>query len=265
MEVKNQPEWQAPTPPEQIVTNNPQMSEVATLTSIFFEPGRTFDDLRRKPRFILAALIMIVLITAFSFAIYYKVGEPGFRSFFTDQIDKSAQSQAMDAAAKNQAVDMYMTIGSAVRFGMPILVLLTFAVGGLIYWLASKAVGGAGNYLHGLSTWIYSSFPPAVVGMIANFIVLAFKSVDDIEIATSQSGVVHANPSILIDGKSMPVLATLLGSLDIFLIWGWILAAIGLQRTQKISSGAAWAITLIVALVGITFKVVGSLFSGNPS
>ncbi|MEP6903176.1 MAG: hypothetical protein ABJA66_15615, partial [Actinomycetota bacterium] len=100
---------------------------------------------------------------------------------------------------------------------------------------------------------------------IANLIILAFKSVDDIDIALDQRGVVHANPGFLLDGKSMPVLTTLVSVFDLFLIWGWILAAIGLQRTNKISSGSAWAITIILALVGIAFRVFGALMSGNPS
>ncbi len=264
MEVENRIEGYASPPPEKIIADDAQMSEAATLGNIFIDPGSTFDDLRRKPRFIMAAVIMAVLITSFSFAFYYKVGETGFRGFFSEQIDKSPQSQAMKAEAKDKMVDTYMTVATITRFAMPILVLLTFAVGGLVYWLAAKVFGGTGNYLHGLSTWVYSSFPPTVVGMIANFIILAFKSVDEIDIATSQSGLVHANAGFFINGKSTPVLATLLGSLDLFLIWGWVLAAIGLQRTQKISSGSAWAITLILALVGVTLKVVGSLFSGNP-
>ena len=69
-------EWQAPLPPEQILKTDepPQMSEVGTLGGIFFEPGKTFEDLRRKPRFLLASLIMIVLITLFNFLFINKIG-----------------------------------------------------------------------------------------------------------------------------------------------------------------------------------------------
>ena len=57
-------EWQAPPPPEKITEPEPaQMSEAATLGNIFFEPGSTFEDLRRKPRFIMALLIMIILLS----------------------------------------------------------------------------------------------------------------------------------------------------------------------------------------------------------
>lgn len=101
--------------------------------------------------------------------------------------------------------------------------------------------------------------------MIANFIVLAFKSADEINLATSQRGVVQANPSFLIDGKASPVLATLVGTLDLFMIWGWVLAAIGLKITNRLSSGSAWAVVIIFAPVGILFRVIGAFFGGNPT
>ena len=54
MEENNVNEWQEPPPPEDLkqIENPPQMSEVETLGNIFIEPGRTFEDLRRKPRFL---------------------------------------------------------------------------------------------------------------------------------------------------------------------------------------------------------------------
>jgi hypothetical protein len=260
-------EWQAPPLPEHINADReqPQMSEVATLGNIFIEPGRTFEDLRRKPRFILALLLTILTMTVFSFAFFYKVGEDNVKRFVVEQLDKNPQASSMSAEQKNNAINLQMTIMTVVRYALPLFIIIGTLIGALAYWLAAKAFGGTGNFLHALSVWVYSSLPPTVISSIANLIILAFKSVDDIDLATDQRGVVHANPGILLDGKSMPVITTLVSVLDLFLIWGWVLAAIGLQRTNKISAGSAWAITILLALVGIVFRVVGALMSGNPS
>jgi hypothetical protein len=258
-------EWQAPLPPEKIAPpEEPQMSEVATLGNIFFEPGRTFEDLKRKPRFVIGAIIISLLVTAYGFGLYYKVGEAGVRSFASDQIDKSPQAGSMSAEQKATAINMQMTIGKVVRFAMPVFVFISLLIGGLLYWGGAKAFGGTGSYLHALSVWVYSSLPPTIVGMIANFVVLALKSADDIDMAASQRGVIHANLGFLFDGKSMPVLATLIGTFDVFFIWGWILAAIGLRITNRLSSGSAWAVVLILGLIGTLFRVIGAFFSGNP-
>lgn len=260
-------EWQEPPLPEEIraETEPAQMSEVATLGNIFIEPGRTFEDLRRKPRFIIAMLIIALVATAYGFGLYYKLGDQGIRDFVAEQIDKSPQGGSLTGEQKTNAINFQMTIQKFVRFAVPVFVVIGFAIMALFYWLGAKAFGGTGGYLHALSVAVYSSLPPTVIGMIGNFIVLIFKSVDQIDLATSQRGLLQANLAFLINGKSMPVLATLISVFDLFAIWGWILAAIGLQKTNKISSGSAWAITIILALVGIAFRVIGALLSGNPS
>lgn len=260
-------EWQAPPISEQINAEDttPQMSEAATLGSIFFEPGKTFEDLRRKPRFILATLIIIILATTFSFLLANKMGDEGIKRFAEEQIEKSPQAGSMKPEQKQQAVEINMTVFKVVRYLIPLFVIIGFAIGGLIYWLAIKAMGGSAGFMHALSIWVYASFPPAVVATLANILILFLKTTDDIDFGESQRGLVHANPSFFIDGKTMPVLATVLGTFDLFLIWGWILAAIGLKKVGKLSGGSAWTIILIIALIGLAFRVISALFSGNAS
>lgn len=266
MENPESADWQAPPPPEKIpAPEQPEMSEVATLGNIFLEPGRTFEDLKRKPRFVLATIIVALLVTAYGFTLYYKVGDKGVREFILEQLEKNPQTSGMDATQKANAVSLQMTISKVVRFAMPVLVVISLLIGALLYWAGAKAFGGNGGFLHALSVWVYSSLPPAVIGMIANFIVLIFKSTNEIDLATSQRGVIHASPAFFIDGKASPVLATLVGTLDLFMIWGWILAAIGLRITNKLSSGSAWAIVIIIGLIGVMGRVLGAFFSGNPT
>jgi membrane protein, antimicrobial resistance system len=266
MEEQNSSEWQAPPPPERIQAGEPaQMSEVGTLGSIFFEPGRTFEDLRRKPRFLMAAVIMALLVFGYVIGLQYKFGESGMRSFIADQIEKNPRTGGLTAEQKANAVDLQVKISSYTRYAIPIFVLVAFLIGGLLYWGGSKAFGGDGGFLHGLSVFVYSSFPPTVVGMIANYIVMALKSVDEIDLATSQRSLLNANLGFFVNGHEAPVLATLLSTLDLFAIWGWILAAIGLRITNRLSSGSSWAVVIIIAIIGVLFRVVGAWFSGNPS
>ncbi len=243
----------------------PQMSEIATVTNIFFEPGRTFEDLRRKPRFIVGSLIIALFITAYGWGLYYKVGEAGMRRFVAEQIDKSPQAQSMSNEQKAQQVDLSITIQTVFRYLIPLVIFITLLIGGLLYFLGSKAFGGTGGFLHSLSVWVYSSIPPTVIGMLGSFIVMAIKSADEIDIAASQRGLLQANPAFLIDGKANPIIATLVGTLDLFMIWGWVLAAIGLRVTNRLSSGSAWALVIIIAVIGVLFRLIGAIFTGNPS
>lgn len=242
----------------------PEMSEVGTIVNIFFEPGRTFEDLRRKPRWIMGMVLIALLVSAYAFSISYKVGEAGMRRFMVEQLEKNPNIQSLDPEAKANAIDMQLKIQGYMRYSIPVFVVIALFIGGLLYFLGTKAFGGTGGFMQSLSVWVYSSIPPTVLAMLGSFIVLAIKSADEIDLATSQRGLINANPSMLIDGKAHPLLATLIATVDVFMIWGWILAAIGLRITNRLSSGSAWGVVIIIAVIGVLFRLVGAIFSGNP-
>ncbi|MDQ3635780.1 MAG: YIP1 family protein [Acidobacteriota bacterium] len=259
--------WQAPPPPEKIeveAKEPPQMSEPATLLNIFIEPGKTFEDLRRKPRFIMAGLIILILATGYFFALQQKIGEENIRRETMQQLEKNSQFASLTPEQKKQSINMQMNIQKYSGFAFPIILIIMFLLGGLFYWLGVKVMGGSAGYLQGLSVYIYSWLPPAVVASIANFIILFLKSPDEINFISGQKGLIRANPTMFFDGKDSPVLTTLLSTIDLFAIWGLILAAIGLHIVGKISKGAAWAIVLIITLIGITWRVVQAYLSGVP-
>ena len=79
-----------------------------------------------------------------------------------------------------------------------------------------------------------------------------------------QQGLIHANLGFFI-GKEQAMLKTFLSTFDVFAIWGWILAAIGLTVVNKISKGAAWTLIILIALIGLGFRLIGAIFSGNAS
>ena len=254
-------DWQEPPLPEKILKTDepPQMSEVGTLGSIFFEPGATFEDMRRKPRFLLAGLIMLVLVAAFNILLTKKIG---FERLARERLETSSFYQNQPSERKAETLRMQTSpVFEYINYTIvPVVFLIIILIGSLIYWLGANAMGGTVTFLRGLSVWIYSSFPPTVVSLLANILVLFLKSADDIDVDATKNGLIQASPAFFMDAKSSPVLHAVLGTFDLFFIWGWILAAIGLRIVGKISSGAAWAIVLMVALLNVAFRVIGTLF-----
>ena len=263
MEQNEGQAWEPPPPPEKITpAEKPEMSEIGTILNVFMEPGRTFEDLRKKPRFILGLVLISILASAMSFALYQKVGEAGIRRAVNEQLDRSPQTASMPADQRQGIVSFNLTLQKYMPIVVFVIVPIFMFIIGLFYFLGANAFGGNGGFLHAVSVVVYSSIPPTVLMTIAGLIVLAVKSADDIDLTAAQrGGLVQANPSMFIDGKAQPVLAAILSTVDVFQIWGWILAAIGLKITNKLSSGSAWAIVIIFALIGVLFKVIGAFFS----
>lgn len=257
---QNEDVWDAPGLPEEIEREEPEMSEVGTLGNIFFEPGRTFLDLARKPRFIIAGLVILVAFTSFQTAFFEKIG---FEKVQRARLEANSRVQRMPDDQREMMIQQqtspvvkYITYGAT-----PIVLIILFFLGGLIYFLAIKALGGTSGYFQGVSIWVYASLPPTVLFVLVNFLVLFLKAVEDIDLVNSQGNLAQTNPSFLINSGEMPVLAAVLATFDIFTIWGWILAAIGLQKIGKLSAVSAWSIVLVMGLLGMALRVVGALFS----
>jgi hypothetical protein len=255
-------EWQEPPLPETIKPEEQaEMSEVATLGNIFFDPGATFEDLRRKPRFVLAMLLIIFSFSAFQIAFVEKVG---LKKIIAARFESNSRAQQMPVDQKNQMIEQQ----SAPMFkyisyvATPIVMAIALFLGGLLYWLGIGAMGGKTGFLNGVAVWVYSSLPPTIVAMAANFLVLMIKPVDDIDLASSQQGLVSANPTMFMDLKGSPALAAVLSAIDLFAIWGLILAAIGLSRVGKLSSGAAWGVVLAISLFFLAIRVAFASFFG---
>ena len=72
-------QWQPPPPPPGAAPTTqlegPEMSTPSTLTGIFFEPGRTFEALRRRPRFLVVGLILLVLTIGVTGLVYQRISQ----------------------------------------------------------------------------------------------------------------------------------------------------------------------------------------------
>lgn len=239
----------------------PSMSTAETLTGIFFEPGSTFEALRGRPRFLIAALIMTVVVTAFSYLFIQRVG---YENIIRAQIEAGAPD--MDAEQKERAVEMQSNAAfKTLAYGAPLIFIpAMLALGGALYLLGTMAMGGSVNYKQALSVWTYASLPPTVLLMLGNILMLFLRSPGDIDPVKDNRGLLQGNPGVLIDGVAHPVLATALSTLDVFSIYGLFLAAIGLRKVGRLSAGAAWGIVLTIWLTLVACRILLATISGRP-
>ncbi|HYG08903.1 MAG TPA: Yip1 family protein [Pyrinomonadaceae bacterium] len=240
------------------------MTTPQTLANIFFEPGRTFEALRERPRFLVAALITLVAFMAFYLAYIQRVG---YENIINAEIETRAQSTEMSDEQKAAGRDIQLKpFVKAIRYGVPVIgIAVVLAAGAGIYLLGSMLMGKGISYKQALAVWTYSSLPPLVLVVIANLVLLLGNPpTGDAEIARGLNGLVHANPGILVDGAEQPVIATALGSLDLFAFYGLFLAALGLRKVARLSSGSAWAIVLGLWVLGVIARVVIASVTGTP-
>jgi len=241
----------------------PAMTTPQTLMNIFFEPGDTFAALRERPRFLVAALMMICFFLAFTVLLLQQVD---YEAMVRESIESSPRTAEMEPEQKEKIIETQTKpLFKSLAYVMPVVGVLVFlAVGAGLYLLGAMAMGKGISYKQSLAVYAYSSMPPTVLLMLANIILLFVKPPDAAQAAqASRGGLVHANLGVLFDAKAHPVLAAMFGSLDLFAFYGLFLAAIGLRKVAHLSSGSAWAIVLTLWLLGVLLKVgMAALFGG---
>jgi hypothetical protein len=242
--------------------DGPKMSTVETLTGIFFEPGLTFDSLRAHPRFIAATLITAILTCAFTFFFFQRAG---YENVMRAAIENSPRADQMTPEQKEGAVAFYQNpVLKAVNYISPLIaVAIIYAAGAALYMLGVMLMGRSITYRQSLSVWAYSSFAPNLLTILVSFILIFLKSQEELETMQPGRSLARANLGILVDPKATPMLAALLGSFDVFIFYGLFLAALGLRKVARLSSGAAWGIVLGLWLIGIVIKIALAAATGT--
>jgi hypothetical protein len=243
------------------------MSTPETLSGIFFEPGRTFEALRARPRFLVAGLIAVAAFMAF-YVMY--VQRVGYDKLIDSEITVARQSNPnmTDEQAAAGAQIQKGPIVKAIRTWSPsIVIAIFFAIGAAIYLLGANLMGGRMSYKQALAVWVYSSLPPTLVTVILNFVLLFVSPPEEAaDIAQGAGrGLVRANPGALIDGSAHPVLATALGTLDLIALYGLFLAALGLRKVGLLKKGSAWTVVLTLWGIGVAARIIAALVFGRPS
>jgi Yip1 domain len=249
-------QWQPPPPPDLAETPpavEETMSTPETLTSIFFEPGRTFDALRARPRFLVAGLILLLLTVGVT-AIVYKRVDMG--QYIREKMERSSRNQNQTEEQKEMAVRIGKIIGAV---GIPATVPISIAGGAALYLLGVMAFGGSISYKKSLAVWAYSSLPPAVLGSIVAVLVLFLRAPDTID----PEHLLITNPGAFMGAQSSPVLVAMLTQIDLLRFYGLVLAAMGLKKVAKISSGSAWSIVIGLYVIRAVLAIAGAAITGG--
>src|SRR3954467_6441796 len=118
----------------------PEMSTAETLTGVFFEPSRTFEALRARPRFLVAALIIFIMTCAVTAVMYMRVD---MGQYIRDRIEKSPNAAQISEQQKETQVRVGKMIGMVL---IPLSVPIVIALGSALYMLLVMAFGGSISY-----------------------------------------------------------------------------------------------------------------------
>jgi hypothetical protein len=252
----------APNAPEPLSTAD-------TLTRIFYEPETVFKNLKHHPRWMAAVIVVALLAGLFQLAVFQRLGperiaedaanrviEGGFLQGAPISPDDFRQMQIAQAIKTATVDKAFLPVGAVAGWTLFVLVLAS------LHLLGVMAFGGKMNFWQAVSVTAYSALPPAVIATALNLVLLFTQSVDDIiPLKAQQNNLARADLGLLFSPAERPVLYTLAGFVGLFTIYRLWLTVTGLRTVaDKIKSGSAWAIVLLLLLVGALLMSLMAIF-----
>jgi hypothetical protein len=229
----------------------PAISPFGRVIGVFFSPKATFEDIVRKPSWVLPVVLLTLLSIGVSFSINQRVN---WREFMAQQIEKSPQSANMSAEQKEQRIE-----GGA-KF-TPIVTWVIGVCGPIIFTLVvALFMWGAYNLLGGANTDFATSFAitshAALTGLVSSLLfilILYLKPPGTVDMENP----IATNPAVLLPDDSAKWMVALLKSIDIFTFWTLILLAIGFATTnpKKLKGSKAFTIAFSVWAVYVVLRV----------
>lgn len=231
------------------------VSPFGRIIGVFFSPKATFEDIVRKPSWVLP----VVLLTLFSIAVSVAINQRiNWREFMSQQIEKSPRAANLSAEQKQQQIEGGAKFSPAFTYAIGLLGPIIFVL------VVAVAMWGAYNLLGGANTSFGTSFAiaahAALTGLVSSLLfvlILYLKQYGTVDLDNP----VATNLGAVLPEDSAKWLLALGKSIDLFTLWTLILLAIGFAATnpKKLNGSKAFSIAFtvwaayVVARVGWAF------------
>jgi len=227
------------------------VSPFGRIMGVFFSPKATFEDIVRKPSWLLPVALTTILSVAVSFAINQRIN---WREFMSQQIEKSPRAAQMSAEQKQQQIE-----GGA-KFTPP----FTYAIGlcgpilavliiGLVMWGAYSLLGGIST---NFSTAFSITSHAFLTGLVSSPLIILTLYLKPFGTADLENPVA-ANLAALLSEDAAKWLVALLKSFDLFTFWTLILLAVGFAAVnpKKLKGAKSFTIAFSVWAVFVLCRV----------
>jgi hypothetical protein len=218
------------------------------LQGIFFEPSATFEDINKKPTFLIALLLSIVIAFITWMVIDNLVD---LQEIMEIQIRSSAQADRLTPEQIEQqasyTVPFVKWVGPIV--GPPLMVLLVSALMLLMAFLS----GGITTFKKLVSVASYTFFFQTVISCILMVLIFAVAAEPE---AIDIQNPVYSNLGPLFDAKESPVLYRIASSIDVIVWYVIFLLGLGLSKVSSgITTGKGFFLVAIIYLIYVGIGV----------
>jgi hypothetical protein len=219
------------------------MGDFSRLAGTIFEPGKTFEDIARRPTW-LVPLALVMAISCLYIGLFTQ--HVGWERFMRQQIESSSRTQQLSAEQKEQAIALQVKLGPVFGYGGVIIgtPLVYLICAGVLLGIVAGIMSAPVKFKQVFSVMCFSAVP-SIIGAVLAMVVMFLKNPNDFDL---QNPTMFNLGAFLDPDKSSKFLYSVAGSFDLFVIWTILLIAIGLRaaagKKQLSFGGALFSVVL---------------------
>jgi hypothetical protein len=227
------------------------MSALSRVFGVLFSPQKTFEDIVRKPGWLVPIALVTLLSIAVSFGLNQRVN---WREFIGQQIEKSPQGAQLSAEQKEQRIEASVKITPIFTYAIGVLgPIIGALVISLIMWGAYSLLGGISTNFGTAMAITSHAFMTGLISSPLFLLVIYLKAPGTIDLENP----VATNLAAVLPDDSAKWLVALCKSFDVFTIWTLILLAIGFAviNPKKLKGGKPYVIAFSVWAAWVVCRV----------
>lgn len=228
-----------------------EISAFGRAFGVLFSPQKTFEDIVRKPGWVVPVVLLTILSIGVSYTMAHRVN---WREYIGQQMDKNPRAAQLSAQQKEQQIEVgaKFTIPFIYAFGVvgPVLLALIFA---LVFWGAFSLLGGASTNFSTAFGIAAHAFMTGLVSSPLLILVLFLKDPSAID----PNNPLASNIAAILPDDSAQWLVALCKSFDVFTFWTLILLAIGFAAAspKKLKGAKPYVVAFSVWAVYVVLRV----------
>jgi len=241
------------TTPAPVPMAEPQatISPFGRIIGVLFSPKATFEDIARKPSWILPVILLAVLGAIVAVGINQKMN---WREYMSQQIEKSPRAAQLSAEQKERQMEAGAKFApiSVYIFGIPAPVVVVLIVAGVMLGGYNLFAGANANYKTALGI-VSHAFVPVMLGNMLFLVVLFLKPPGTLDLENPMA----TNVAAFLPEESAKWLVALCKNVDIFVLWVTLLIAIGFAAAspKKLKGGKSFSIAFGLLAVWVVCRM----------
>lgn len=229
----------------------PSISPFGRIIGVLFSPKTTFEDIARKPSWLLPVILLAILGCVVAIGLNQKMN---WREYVAQQIEKSPRAGQLTPEQKEQQISTGAKISPYITyiFGIPAPIIVVLLVAGIMLGAYNLLAGAGVTYRSALAI-VAHAYVPVLLGNILFLVVLFLKAPGTLDLDNP----VATNLAAFLPEGTPKWLDAAAKNVDIFIIWITLLIATGFAAAspRKLKGGKAYTIAFAMLIVWIVCRM----------